>query len=104
MNIKHAAILGGDFDTITNKNIDQRGYLGEQMRTKAVEKLKEWNESGFLKDAYRSTNKKGKENTYILDTEKNRMTSKKGRRLDKILVSTILCLKNSKVTHRKDSC
>ena len=103
MNIKHAAIIGGDFNTITDKNLDQRGYQGEHMRTKAVEKSKEWNESGFLKEAYRSTNKKGREIIYMLDTEKNRMTLKKGRRLDKILVSQILCSKNSKVTHRRDS-
>ena len=71
------------------------------MRTKAVKKLKEWTETGFLKDAYRTKIKKGREITYIQDTEKNRMAPKKGIRLDKILVSPILCSKNSKVTTRR---
>ena len=52
INIKHDAILGGDFNTMTDKDLD--------MRTKVMEKLKELTEAGFLKDAYNTTNKKGK--------------------------------------------
>ena len=44
-------------------------------------------------DIYRKKHKTGKEITYVPDTEKNRESPKKGRRLDKYLVSEDLNIK-----------
>ena len=35
-------VIAGDFNTITNPLLDQRGHTGEQNRTQAYNKLKEW--------------------------------------------------------------
>ena len=69
----------------------RNGIFYPNLQTKAVEKQKEWTETGFLKDADRTANNKGREITYIPDKEKNIIAPKKGRRLDKLLISPILC-------------
>ena len=95
MNIKHAAILGGVFNTITDKDLDQRSYQGEHKRTERMD----WNRipQRCLQD-YKQERKGN-----IPDTGKNRIAPKNGRRSDKILLSPVICSKTNKVNHRRDS-
>ena len=56
-----------------------------------------------MKDIYRETHKKGREITYIPDTETNRSNPRKGRRLDRILASQDMLDSNKTITHRRDN-
>ena len=65
-------IVGGDFNTTTNKQWDQKEYTGEHSRTKATQKLIEWETTKKLNDIFRLKNPKKNEATYMPDTEQNR--------------------------------
>ena len=65
--------------------------------------LNDWDEKGTLVDIYRRKHKKGKDVTYVPDTEHDRINPKMGRRLDKFLVSEDLNIKESTVTHVSDN-
>ena len=65
-------IVGGDFNTITNKVSDQKDYRGEHTRTKATKKLIEWKTTKKLNDVFRIKKPKKNEPTYIPDTVTNR--------------------------------
>ena len=56
-----------------------------------------------MKDSYRETYKKGREITYIPDTEHNRSNPRKGRRLDRIMLSQDLIDNNKTVINRRDT-
>ena len=56
MESNNGIIIGGDFNTITNKKLDQKDYRGEHMRTKATKKLQEWEETKKLNDIFRLKN------------------------------------------------
>ena len=45
-------IVGCDFNTITNKVLDQKDYIGEHTRTKATKKLREWETTKKLNDFF----------------------------------------------------
>ena len=102
MESNNGIIIGGDFNTITDKNLDQKDYRGEHMRTKATKKLQEWEESKKLNDVFRLKNPKKNEATYLPDTEHNRKIYKRGRRLDRFMVSEDLLECNLKVIHKPD--
>ena len=65
-------IVGGDFNTITDKDWDQKEYKGEHTRTKATKKLREWETTKKLNDVFRLKNHKKNKPTYIPDTEPKR--------------------------------
>ena len=102
MESNNGIIIGGDFNTITDKKNDQKGYLGNHMRTKATKKLLEWEETKKLNDVFRINNPTKNEATYIPDTEQNRKIYKKGRRLDRFMVSEDLLSCNLKIIHKPD--
>ena len=79
-------IVGGDFNTIADKQVDQKDYKGEHSRTKATKKLLEWETTKKLNDIFRLKNPNKNEATYMPDTEHNRKVYKKGRRLDRFSV------------------
>ena len=54
-------------------------------------------------DIYRKKHKKGKDVTYVPDTEHDRNNPKMGRRLDKFLVSEDLNIKETTITHVSDN-
>ena len=87
MDVKQGIIIGGDYNVIVSKELDQLGYENQHSRTKAVKYLTDWEEKGTLVDIYRKKHKKGKDVTYVPDTEHE------GRRLDKFLVSEDLNIK-----------
>ena len=96
-------IIGGDFNTITDKKNDQKGYEGRNhSRTKATKKILEWEETKKLNDVFRLNNPTKNEATYIPDTEVNRKIYTKGRRLDRIMVSEDLLSCNLKIIHKQD--
>ena len=72
MNSTNGCILGGDYNTITNVNTDQRGYNGEHARTFATAKLREWETSNKFMDPLRYKEKNKVFITYVPDSEKNR--------------------------------
>ena len=84
---EHGHIMGGDFNVITDKDLDQFGYPNQHTRTKAAKKLRSRDETKKLIDIYRKVHRKGRETTYTPDTEHNREKLRMGRRLDKFLVS-----------------
>ena len=102
MDAKQGLIIGGDYNVILNKELDQIGYDNAHLRTNAAKYLTEWGKRGKLMDIYRKKHKTGKEVTYVPDTEKNRESPKKGRRLDKFLVSEDLNIKETNITHTSD--
>ena len=65
MESNNGIIIGGDFNTITDKIKDQKGYTGNHMRTKATKKLLEWEETKKLNDVFRLNNPIKNEETYI---------------------------------------
>ena len=88
---------------IVNKELDQIGYENQHLRTKAVKYLINWDEKGTLIDIYRKKYKKGKDITYVPDTEHDRINPKLGRRLDKFLVSEDLNIKETTILHVSDN-
>ena len=96
MDAKQGIIIGGDYNVIINKDLDQIGYENQHLRTKAVKQLNDWEDKGTLVDIYRRKQKKGNEVTYVPDTEHDRINPKMGRRLDKFLVSEDLNTKKQK--------
>ena len=76
MDVKQGIIIGGDYNVIVNKELDQIGYENKHSRTKAVKHHEEWEERGTLIDIYRKKHKKGKEVTYVPDTEHDRSNPK----------------------------
>ena len=77
MNSTNGCILGGDYNTITNINTDQRGYNGEHARTFASAKLREWETSNKFMDPLIYKDKDKVSITYVPDSEKNRKKTKK---------------------------
>ena len=67
--VNQGRILGAGMNKITDAILDHRGYMGIHARKKAVKKLEEWNRSGYLRDSYRVLHKKGREITYIPETD-----------------------------------
>jgi hypothetical protein len=100
---RQGLIMGGDYNVILDQKLDQFGYDTPHARTKAVAKLKEWEESKTLTDIYRKTFKKGNATSYVPDTEHDRENPSKGRRLDKFLVSEDLLIKEVKIQHVSDN-
>ena len=100
---EHGHIMGGDYNVITDKDLDQFGYPNQNTRTKAAKKLRTWEETGNLIDIYRKVHKKGREITYVPDMEHNREKPKLGRRLDKFLVSEDMNIKKIEVKHVSDN-
>ena len=72
------------------------------MQTKATKKLQEWKETKKLNYFFRLKNPMKNEATYIPDTEHNRKIYKRGRRLDRFMVSEDLLECNLKVIHKPD--
>ena len=103
MDVKHGLIIGGDYNVIVNRELDQIGYENQHLRTKAVKYLTEWDEKGTLVDIYRKKHKKGTDVTYVPDTEKDRINPKLGRRLDKFLVSEDMNIKETTIQHVSDN-
>ena len=103
LDVKQGIIIGGDYNVIVNKELDQIGYENQHLRTKAVKHLNDWDEKGTLLDIYRRKHKKGKNVTYVPDTEHDRINPKTGRRLDKFLVSEDLNIKEATVIHVPDN-
>ena len=60
MGVKHGIVMGGDYNVIVNKELDQIGYENHHLRTKAVKYLLDWDEKGTLIDIYRKKHKTGK--------------------------------------------
>ena len=50
MDVKHGLIIGGDYNVITNRELDQIGYENQHLRTKAVKYLADWDEKGTLQE------------------------------------------------------
>ena len=69
MNSTNGCILGGDYNTITNIDTDQRGYNGEHARTFASAKLREWETSNKFMDPLRYLDKDSVIITYVPDSE-----------------------------------
>ena len=65
MDVKQGIIIGGDYNVIVSKELDQIGYENQHSRTKAVKHLNDWDEKGTLVDTYRRKHKKGKDVTYV---------------------------------------
>ena len=78
MEAHNGLIVGGDFNTITDKDWDQKEYKGENTRTKATKKLREWETTKKLNDIFRIKNRRKNEPTYIPDTITNRKIYTKG--------------------------
>ena len=60
MGVKHGIVMGGDYNVIVNKELDQIGYENHHLRIKAVKYLLDWDEKGTLIDIYRKKHKTGK--------------------------------------------
>ena len=102
MEANNGIIIGGDFNTITDKKLDQKDYRGEHMRTKATKKLLEWETTKKLNYIYRLKNPNTNEATYMPDTEQNRKVYKSGRRLDRFMISEDLLECNIQIIHKPD--
>ena len=46
-------LVGGDLNTITNKDSDQKDYKGEHIRKKATKQLREWETKKKLNYVFR---------------------------------------------------
>ena len=60
MDAKQGLIIGGDYNVILNKELDQIGYDNAHLRTYAAKHLTEWGKRGKLIDIYRKKHKTGK--------------------------------------------
>ena len=62
--INQGIILGGDLNTFTNTNLDQKGFNGkEHYRRKAARLLANWEDNNRLNDIYRRQNPNGRVHT-----------------------------------------
>jgi hypothetical protein len=104
MDIRQGILTGGDYIVIIDNKLDQIGYSDRRhTRTKAITKLNQWEDTGFLKDIFRKKEEKNIKVTYVPDTQTNRKIIRKGRRLDKFIISEDLCTFDTKVTHTNDA-
>ena len=60
MDVKQGIIIGGDYNVIVNKELDQIGYENQHSRTKAVKHLVDWEEKGTLVDITGRNTRRGK--------------------------------------------
>ena len=103
-NISQGIIIGGDMNTITDPQLDQKGFIiRPHARTHASRHLLNWQTSNKFIDIYRKKNPGGRAITYVPDACNERHKPTKGRRLDQILVSTDLLIDEAEVLHKGDA-